>query len=424
MSTFYLHVGMDKTGSTAIQRALYHNRETARAAGLLYPALPTGNHSPFIDAQFRGPAERIAAVLRARGNGVFVDRREAMRAAFLNELKEGVAAGLDALVSAETAGSLSHAEATALRNLVAPLFQRVLVLGFVRPPKGYVRSAAQQALRDGKTVEDLLAAPRAPRYRARFEPLVEVFGRQNVRLSVFRPDQLVDGCVLQSLVAMMDIDRRGLTHLRTERVNEAMSLTAGKLLSVLNAAQRAKELPSDLHPAVRERLLTGLCGAFLAHSFASKRPWTAYPTPMMKALVAIPGPSFVLPMEVESAAARASEGQAQWLSALLGVDINAFDNAEPTDAMTLEAFGRLSEEEALAIHATLDDLDARVAEPVDVLLERQETARRRAAERYVAGLSGRRGAARDGAAEPSPAAPAVLRAPRSRLASFLGRLMR
>ena len=69
------------------------------------------------------------------------------------------------------------------------------MIAYVRPPISYMESAFQQAVK-GRGERRIGGSRFWPRYRERFEKLDAVFGRENVRLKLFRPDVLRDGDVV------------------------------------------------------------------------------------------------------------------------------------------------------------------------------------------------------------------------------------
>ncbi|WP_108660732.1 hypothetical protein [Acuticoccus kandeliae] len=385
MSTFYFHIGMPKTGTTSIQRFFHLNRESVRAAGIAYPNFPGANQSPFVEAQFRLPRESVAARLKHRGQGAFVDRREEMRAAFVSEMEAAAAEGIDGLVSAETGSGLQVQGVTEFRDIL-PMFDRMVSLAFVRPPRSWRRSSCQQGLKDGRVMADLNEAPPVTRYRSALGPHYRALGR-DVRVTLFHPTRMKDGCVLQTLLSMMDGARPALADARADRSNESMSLPAAKLFSALNLAQREKALPAFLPEPIRKALGEGIVAEYL-ESVYEEEGFVRLPNALMRGLIAVPGARFQLPIELERAAADGSAEDVAWVSARIGEDITALDVDEDETPLELAAFERFDDQEVADIVATIRRTNETVLMPIEQLLGRRLKGKRRVVERYLRETNG------------------------------------
>ncbi|MCF3935945.1 hypothetical protein L1787_21380 [Acuticoccus sp. M5D2P5] len=354
MSTLYFHIGMPKTGSTSIQAYFDDNRERVRETGLAYASLPTANHNPFVESQFRQPRAKIDASLIARNHRQYVENREEILKSFLAEMESVAAEGSDALVSAEMGSSFTAEELVEMRETVG-MFDRMVSLAFVRPPRAWVRSSCQQSLQLGMTMRDFLTRPRRPRYRRFFGPHDEVLGK-DLRLVMFHPSTMKDGCILQTLLSMMDRDFSALAADRAPRANESISLTAAKILSIVNAAYQQKAIPAGLPKAVDAPLRSGHLGRCFAEAFAKAAPGGRLPSAAARVLTSIKGPGFALPVEVEEAAMQMATGDLRWMSKRLGVDITTYDtnSAAPID---MASFETLSEDEAEAIATALERIN-------------------------------------------------------------------
>lgn len=422
LSTFYLHIGMNKTGSSAVQVFCFRNRERLREAGLAYSNLPFPNHSDFLDSQFSAEPDRIASRLLQHGNAVFLNQREALRRAWERDLAELAGSGHDALMSAETASLLAPSGLDALGRVLRRHFDRVVVLGLVRPPSGFLRSSMQQSLKGGNTFATLPQALPMPRYRRRFEPHRQVFGAENVRLRLFRADRLVDGCVLQTVLAMMDGDRSSLAGMRAERVNESMSLTGAKLLSALNATLRARAFSSSLPPAVVGPLREGVLGEFFETAFAQAGLSRSVPRPLLRAAVALSGPRFALPFEFEVLARERGAADDDWIGAILGEDVRDYPDAPDAMMPTFADCFAFTGDEVDRIVAALETVNAQTRQPLIAIETRTERQQRRRAQEFVAGTGARPEEAAEGRRGQPPAGPPAPRSIRWRLARAAARL--
>ncbi|WCL54944.1 hypothetical protein [Gimibacter soli] len=138
MNTCYLHIGIFKTGSSALQVYFARNAEKLAAAGIRYP--DTGNR------------KRAEAGLITSGNGVWLarsllpksnfmqraDTRDAQLKLFAEMLGNG--AGRDLLLSSEFFSDIEPAEMQRLADVAAAQGYGLKILLYVRDQAAYLES--------------------------------------------------------------------------------------------------------------------------------------------------------------------------------------------------------------------------------------------------------------------------------------------
>lgn len=340
MRSFYLHIGMHKTASSACQRLFDARRAELATAGLRYFEWLDFNHSYLVSSLFGERHREVVKLVDA--NYLVGDYRD--RPAMLRRWAEFVAdTGGDALVSAESASDLSAAQVRRLCSKELRAY-RVEALALVRPPASFARSSAQQRLRGGFPLERMVEKPPLPHYRGRFEKYVELLGRDRVQLEIFHPARMIDGDPAKTLLAMMG--RGAMAGMTTERFNESVSATAAKLLSILGAAiddsARLGSLPAPVLAALRALPAKryGFAGVE-----SGEAPGARIPRRLMRLVQRIPGPPFGLPGEIRDAAVEASREDVAWINELLGTDITRFDDAPNGDAPRLRAMEEFDQAE-------------------------------------------------------------------------------
>lgn len=202
---------MPKAGSTAIQDALdgYDDGTTA------YLRLFLANHSYGMVMIF---AEEQAA--RRIDGGWLSSMDEWHRQALANRerLQEQIAASRkNMIISAEMLFGFQQHQIERLRDRLAPAFDRVRVIAYLREPRSFLRSLLQQNIRKRPVS---LATVGMPQYRGKLEQWEAVFGHDAVDYVLFAPDTAAG----QDVVADFS-DRLGLTQPapRPRRPNESMS---------------------------------------------------------------------------------------------------------------------------------------------------------------------------------------------------------
>ena len=385
-ATLYLHIGMSKTGSTALQRYLYNHRAQLGAADLAYSDHPYSNHSSLFDALFRQDTAFADRRLTQRGHSAFIAHREALRTALDNELATNAAAGRDVILSGEGASDFAREDVAALAAFAHRHFARVVVLALVRPPHAFVRSLTQQQVKMGAQLEAFVAQPRLARYRRAFEPYLATFGAANVRLGLYSAATLRDGCILQTLLAMMDRERPSLANARSERANRTISLTAAKLLSLLGESVREGRFSPAIPGPVRERLASGACGTHFARALSDPEAARALPPPIRSRINSLRGPKFLLPGETVRRIEAASVEDDAWICDLMGTDVRDYHLDAQEASFDVEAYRCFDDAEVAEMCSRLDAANAALDTPVDELMGREEDVRRTKMAAYLGAL--------------------------------------
>lgn len=159
MGRAIIHIGSGKTGSTAIQRALFDASRRGGLDGFDYPTVK-GWHHRDLYILFK-PKEALARNLKGRIRSGQVDYdkyRKAYEKAFSAEGVEG----RDLILSSEYLFDLSAEHVRALKErLDRSGVTEYLVVAFVRHPASYYLSYVQQQLKASHLIPD----PRRFRYR-------------------------------------------------------------------------------------------------------------------------------------------------------------------------------------------------------------------------------------------------------------------
>lgn len=348
MGVFYLHIGMHKTASSSCQQLFSQNTALLAAQGLRYFNSFDANHSFFLINFFETERRDMRRLLDAR----YVDarygtHRETLWRRWLDFLEQTGTAGDDALLSGESGGFLTEESIVRLRDQVLEHFDRMKVLMLVRPPLSFARSAAQQRLKGGHSLEALAAGLPTPKYRRRLEGYRKALGAQNISLELFHPERMVDGDPARTLLAMMNKTEPALAPLRAPRINEAISRTGAKLLSALQSIRRNADAESRIPPLVRDALralppqrfdYAGIVGGAYADRLLS--------TVWSDLARTLPGERFDLPVDVQRTMPDSVRRDVRWASALLGADIGAYDISLDPNAPTLAELIHIDAHEA------------------------------------------------------------------------------
>lgn len=171
----WLHIGMHKTGSTAIQDGLksYDDGVTR------YARLGMANHSQVLGTLFnRRPTQQEKRPGKGFGRFLAPVYLAIIRRRFLAELT-GPAPRL--ILSGEALSHFDKPSMAVLAQVLKAHAEQVRVLVYVRDPVSYTSSAFQQRVKGGNHSMKLTS----PSFRKRLRLSFEVFGRDAVEVAAF-----------------------------------------------------------------------------------------------------------------------------------------------------------------------------------------------------------------------------------------------
>lgn len=298
MRTLYLHIGMPKAGSTSIQSGMRDARERLEAQGVSY--LRYGrNHSGvfrFLVGQSRKAGRKPISKISLDELGLVAPDR----AVLADRVREIARASCDtAVVSGEGFFGFSPEEVAAVKAVLAPQFDRVRVVAYLRDPISWASSRAQQAVKTGRSTEDELIEDLERRGRGalivagygHLRSYVEAFGRDAVICRQFDRSAFVGGDLISDFLAT--IGRADLAGLVQSRVsNPSLSQEAVQLLC---AFQARRDRENRFEPVVAERL--------------------------RRRLAAIPGRNYALPPAVLQTVYECVRGDLDWLKREFGLEL-------------------------------------------------------------------------------------------------------
>jgi hypothetical protein len=220
MTRCIIHIGMHKTGSTSLQRSL----DGFRNDRFVYADLSRDpNHSLAIFSAFSANPARHHLHSTRDDAGVNAYIRKIRR-----ELERSISAthGRTLLISGEDIGVLPARDLAPLKDFFRERFDDVMIVGYVRPPAGFITSSFQERVKNG-SVTSLAIDSFYRNYQTSFEKFDEVFGRENVHLWKFDPTRFPGGCVVQDFCARLGI---AFPSERIVRMNESLSRRAVAML--------------------------------------------------------------------------------------------------------------------------------------------------------------------------------------------------
>ncbi len=242
MNKCIIHIGMHKTGSTSIQHSLASYSDDQ----FLYATLTnTPNHSLAMYSLFAAAPQHHRLHRAAERSGqklaAYLERTEA-------DLQRSIEAakGRTLIVSGEGILGLEPGEVAKMAQRFRSQFDQVTIVGYVRPPAGFLSSAFQQRIRGGAARFDLARMYR--NYRETFATYDDAFGPDNVLLWKFDPASFPGKDVVKDFCARLGLP---LPERRIVRLNDSLSRQVVSALYTHNKFAgdpgRNNARPAELH---------------------------------------------------------------------------------------------------------------------------------------------------------------------------------
>jgi hypothetical protein len=362
MKRAVIHIGTHKTGTTTIQKTLFSVRSKLLSkTQILYPSIHS-NHSVSLGTMFLDKPPRA---LQIHGRDV---TDESAVASFRERSRASLEADLAApdwhtlVISGELLCGFDPKAVARLIEWLTQYVSTISVVAFVRHPVDWARSAVQQRLKGGATLDHLYENVPVPKWREKFTPWLDAVALERFRLVNFN-EALENEGIVASFCEAAGLPHETIWSLAppVPAANESISLEAALLLDSLNRQQ----------PLFIDGKL----------SLERRRYGQRY---VKRAMKSVPGNKFYLSAEHAAKARVESRPDLEWLNATFGKNLfpDIFDDA-PIETPIHPNTMPQTTVDALAI--MLSKLFGKVAEAKDLerrlkqLKERRKKRRRRPA---------------------------------------------
>jgi hypothetical protein len=331
----FLHVGANKTGSTSIQQSQFFD---LRDPGFQYVGGGRPNGSFAISTVFNPSPENQLFFNRAGAAGRFEDYRRRCARQLDRGWTRAIRQGRHAVVSAEACWQSSRQGLLNLRDHLMGMGFEVRVLAYVRPWLPWAGSVFQQMVKSGRgsLVVGLGDDGAIFAVRERLKDLFAVFGRANVAVHRFNPDDFPDRCVVRHFCGQIGMP---VPTNRTWRLNESLSLPATQLLyafhrcSPLGGEGRLPRPPGLQRLLLRLRGLRGpafrLHSSFLSEWLVERRRDDQWLTANVGfSLADIPPPDDEHSVETEADLLRFAPETREWIAERVGQPVVRLPDGE------------------------------------------------------------------------------------------------
>jgi hypothetical protein len=231
-----LHIGLDKTGSTAIQMACVNNKEALLAMSILYPSTDT-SQGQLGSCFYKEPGEYIHNIELGRQDSALIAFEDAH---YLQELDKEIhdSRASTMILSSESFGFMEAEAVHAMKTFLAKRSRRILVVMYCRPPLSYAASAVSQRARTGRPVWSDPPLQEIKKVCCAYE---DAFGRDNIVMRPFVQGQLHAGDVRLDFFSILGMSAQQMQQtllLGSERDNSTLSADG---LLVADALRRSHD---------------------------------------------------------------------------------------------------------------------------------------------------------------------------------------
>lgn len=193
----FLHIGFDKTGSTALQKSLKINSDLLLNEKIFY--VPT-RYSTILGSFFsRNPKHFIFNKLKRPNldiDSINISDKKIMDI-FINDLNKSNSQYL--IISCEALAYLDKFGYKALYLFLKEYSSDIEIICYVRSPISYVKSAMSQRVKTGFTSWSLFNIPIIP-YKKILTTLVEIYGKNNLTVKIYEVDSLINKNIIDDFI--------------------------------------------------------------------------------------------------------------------------------------------------------------------------------------------------------------------------------
>lgn len=196
-----LHVGPDKTGSTAIQNALFQNRSFLLSKGIMYSSGFMVNDK-FLRMHFLNK-KHLKEILSGNNQLDEDIRKKSNR--YINHLREEIneTACKELILSHEGLFHLDVSELESLREFLNGYTKTIEIVFYVRDPVAYAKSAMSQRVKTGRRAWGM--NPPYIRYKHYLTNLMNVFGKEQVKPRLYSRKVFPDGNIVRDFLSLLPL---------------------------------------------------------------------------------------------------------------------------------------------------------------------------------------------------------------------------
>lgn len=202
LAKIYLHIGSDKTGSTAIQHTLHNNRQKLSELSYIYA---DGLHHYLLAAYFSQQPLDLD-YFRVRIESFDLEKVKSEATQFVSSLSQRIESATEKylILSYEGFTGLTETEFRELKAYLNRYSDDIEVVYYLRPPLSYAPSAVSERIKFGMPSWEV--HPPVTYYRPRLTILANVFGKDKLNLRSFNRKALLNSDVVADFINQVGLE--------------------------------------------------------------------------------------------------------------------------------------------------------------------------------------------------------------------------
>jgi len=186
----FIHAGLPKTSTTAIQSALSVNRDKLLSEHILYPSISDNHTTPLCTMFLEDPSNLISNKIAGYDTKQKCQpQRQHYKKQLIQDIKSKPWQTL--LFSAEGLSNMAVPDLMKLKSWCETLSTDIKINIWIRDPVSYTTSVMQQLLKGGDILEDLFKDPPLPNYQGPSRTLSVFLGATILYLIFTRPPAII-----------------------------------------------------------------------------------------------------------------------------------------------------------------------------------------------------------------------------------------
>lgn len=235
----YLHIGVEKTGTSSIQQFLRINRDALKEAGLLFPRAPGAENHMALAAAAQNEDKRddLRMIYGLDSPAKIHDFRKRLVEELVAEAEQ--ARCHTVVLSGEHCSSrlTTPAEVELLWRMLQPLTRDARVIVYLRRQDEFLCSTYSTDVKSGFTGPMKLPSAELREQRYNYYPLLQrwssVVGKANLICRIYDRAALKGGDAVADFLQLVGLDYKG-NYRRPERVNESLDTNVLEFLRLFN----------------------------------------------------------------------------------------------------------------------------------------------------------------------------------------------
>lgn len=269
-----LHVGVEKTGTTSIQKFLYLNRDLLLEKGILFPtSIGIPNNRLLTLACYKGlKSEPYLGVNGINSEGDLAVFQQKTWEALKNEMASHGNLKKVVISSEHIHSRLKDDEE--LEKLKSGLkaigVDDITVIIYLRNPSQLANSMYSTAIKSGNNLNGVPPPTRGNfnrncNHKATLQQFSRVFQKENLRVRLFRKDKFLNGSLIEDFISVSGLPIYALQGAKQPQVeNESLSPLGIQLLKCLNES-------AQLKPAIRHHLYRLITSKLVSPKFVMSK---------------------------------------------------------------------------------------------------------------------------------------------------------